>query len=210
MNKDLSKPRPTPQPAMATTPTPILLSWWKYMSSFANTDPGAGPPQLANQIQLGAATQGFLAGTIPLPMEGTWRLQFYFGAPAYDSKADPASVFPTESQGTPGTDMINATISGERQSFASTKAVQGKRVMVVQTVQGTKVCSPCCATHMHAHARLPARAPPPERETYRQRARVRGVGRLHDCHRPFDWHLPLQRDFFSLWRRSATPSAFSR
>ena len=62
---------------------------------------------------------------MPLPVAGTWQLQYYFGAPAYDRKASDEERFPSEGTGPPSvSDSITGVVGGVDQAFRSLPAVQ--------------------------------------------------------------------------------------
>lgn len=70
-------------------------------------------------------SSGYIEGVIPLPVEGTWQLQYYFGAPAYDRKAVDEAGFPVENAGPPAAaDSITGSVGGAAQAFRSLPAVQ--------------------------------------------------------------------------------------
>ena len=117
---------------------------------------GAGAGAQLRLSGKSAPSSGYIEGVIPLPVEGTWRVQFYFGSPTYDAKALPTAGFPAEAAGPPSAgDNITAVVGGTVQSYRSVSAVQVCMHTLAHAhharMQFTTHKRTCKRAHAHTH-----------------------------------------------------------
>ena len=118
------------------TPAPMSMKWWVHRTNYKGTEPPAGTPHGVSMLRLTSGTDGFLQGSVALPISAaSWTLQFYIGWPAYDSESTDEVGFPTQNIGQPGTDTIKISINGKEQTFSNSAQYTGKMQMVMETIE---------------------------------------------------------------------------
>ena len=126
--------RPRALQAPERTPAPIAVNWYAARTADQGVKQAAQDTRLAFAEKLDeGATQGFVEGTVALPLDAQWLLQLYVGGAAFDRGAPAAQAWPTQSTGSPDpSDSITMTFNGQRQTWTNAAETQGKKVVVTQ------------------------------------------------------------------------------
>jgi hypothetical protein len=124
--------------AQEITPAPININWYTSRNADQNVKQTSENTRLSFAEKLDAGyKEGFVQGSITLPIDGQWLLQLYVGGPSYDKNTPTSQVWPTESAGVPdATDYIKMTFNGQEQIWTNAAQLQGKKTVVVQPIVG--------------------------------------------------------------------------
>jgi hypothetical protein len=127
--------------ARAKTPAPININWYNSRTSSQNVK----PTSLENRLEFNekldeGSTEGFVEGSLDLPLDGQWLLQLYVGGPAYDRNAPPNQAWPTQNTGIPNpADSIKLSFNGREQTWTNVAKLQGTKTVITEVITGSKL-----------------------------------------------------------------------
>ncbi len=127
--------------AQKKTPAPININWYNSRSSAQNVKQSSPENRLEFNEKLDDGfTEGFVEGSLDLPLEGKWLLQFYVGGPAFDRNAPPNQAWPTQNTGIPNpADSIKILINSKEQIWTNSVKLQGTKTVIVEVITGSKL-----------------------------------------------------------------------
>jgi hypothetical protein len=120
------------------TPAPINVNWYTSRNADQNVKQSSEDTRLSFAEKLDAGfKEGFVQGSIALPVDGQWLLQLYVGGASFDKNAPSSQEWPTENAGVPdATDSVKMTFNGEEHIWTNDAQFQGKKTIVIQQIVG--------------------------------------------------------------------------